>query len=78
MEKYCDIIPHATGWIYVVDGIQSASSYHTSELAMEAAHAYLASAKSPRRKIFRQLEVSGKFMPITAVLPGSTGAAFPG
>ena len=77
MENYCDIVPHATGWIYVVDGIQSASSYHTSELAMEAAHAYLARSKRQNRKVFRELEVSGRMVPMTASRPGGAPAALP-
>ncbi|MDR6817269.1 esterase/lipase superfamily enzyme [Neorhizobium sp. 2083] len=64
MGKYCDIVPHATGWVYVIDGLQSASYYHTYELAMEAAKAHVARERSGRVEIFRRQALNGEMLPV--------------
>ncbi|MDQ0136457.1 hypothetical protein J2T08_004393 [Neorhizobium galegae] len=64
MGKYCDIVPHATGWVYVIDGVQSASYYHTYELAMEAAKAHVARDRSGRVETFRRQALNGEMLPI--------------
>lgn len=64
MGKYCDIVPHATGWVYVIDGLQSASYYHTYELAMEAAKAHVAHERSGRVEIFRRQALNGEMLPV--------------
>jgi hypothetical protein len=69
MQKYCDIIPDATGWVYVIDGIQSASFYHTDELAMEAARVQLGRYGKDSSGMFRRLAVNGEMQPI--VPPGT-------
>ncbi len=74
MEKYCDIVPHATGWVYVIDGIQSVSYYHTYDLAMDAAKAKLARDGLIEGKIFRRQALNGDMLPITVIATGQ-GAA---
>jgi hypothetical protein len=64
MGKYCDIVPHATGWVYVIDGVQSASYYHTYELAMEAAKAHVARDRTGQVEIFRRQAPNGEMLPI--------------
>lgn len=68
MEKYCDIVPHATGWVYVIDGVQSASYYHTYDLAMDAAKAKLARDGLVDGKIFRHQAMNGEMLPISKVV----------
>ena len=70
MEKYCDIIPHATGWVYVIDGVQSASYYHTYDLAMDAAKAQLARSGSTRDKVFRRQALNGERLPVQILAQG--------
>ncbi|WJH40980.1 DUF2188 domain-containing protein [Aliirhizobium terrae] len=67
MQNYCDIMPHVTGWVYVIDGVQSASSYHTYELALEAARAQLRNHGGYETKIFRRQGLNGNMTPIHAV-----------
>ena len=80
MEKYCDIVPHATGWVYVIDGVQSASYYHTYELAVDAARANVARKGNAGEKIFRIQALNGEMMPISGLAtipPGRiSGASF--
>jgi hypothetical protein len=64
MQNYCDIMPHATGWVYVIDGIQSASCYHTYELALEAARTQLATRGGHHSRIFRYQGLNGIMLPI--------------
>lgn len=64
MEKYCDIVPHATGWVYVIDGVQSACYYHTYDLAMDAAKVKLARDGLFESKIFRRQALNGDMVPI--------------
>lgn len=76
MHNYCDIMPHATGWVYVIDGIQSASSYHSYELALDAARTRLATRGGYQTRIFRSQGLNGSMLPIqppVAVLPPSVG-----
>jgi hypothetical protein len=70
MEKYCDIIPHATGWVYVIDGVQSASYYHTYDLAVDAARAQLARAGTAREKVFRRQALNGEMLPVQILARG--------
>jgi hypothetical protein len=74
MENYCDIVPHATGWVYVIDGVQSACYYHTYDLAMDAAKAKLAREGLVEGKVFRRQALNGDMLPITAIVAGQ-GAA---
>jgi hypothetical protein len=64
MQKYCDIVPDATGWIYVIDGVQSKSYYHTCELAMRAAEVQLGKTDRFRRGVFRQQAANGEMLPM--------------
>lgn len=76
MHNYCDIMPHATGWVYVIDGIQCASSYHSYELALDAARCQLASRGGYETRIFRSQGLNGAMRPIQPpdhVLPPSVG-----
>jgi hypothetical protein len=70
MGKYCDIVPHATGWVYVIDGIQSASYYHTYELAMAAAKAKVARDRNGKVELFRRQALNGEMLPIP-VMPAN-------
>jgi len=74
MEKYCDIIPHATGWVYLIDGVQSACYYHTYDLAMDAAKAHLARSGSTRDKVFRRQALNGEMLPVQILAHGMTGS----
>jgi len=67
VEKFCDIIPHATGWIFIVDGIQSAP-YPTYDLAVRAANAH--ADRELKRTVFRQQKLNGEM----ARIPGATGS----
>jgi hypothetical protein len=69
MQNYCDIMPHATGWVYVIDGVQCASFYHTYELALEAARSQLASQGGYHTRIFRYQGLNGSMMPIQPLKP---------
>jgi hypothetical protein len=76
MQNYCDIMPHVTGWVYVIDGVQSASSYHTYELALDAARLELRSHGGYETKIFRRQGLNGNMTPIHtigAIQPLNTG-----
>jgi hypothetical protein len=64
MQNYCDIVPDATGWVYVIDGVQSSSYFHTSELAVEAAKVQLVRRGRFHTDVFRCLGVDGKMAPI--------------
>ncbi|MBT9369111.1 hypothetical protein [Rhizobium sp. CSW-27] len=68
MEKYFDIVPHSTGWIYVLDG-QPSASFPSYELALQAARAHAArDIQTLRRTVFRRQEVSGEW---SRVIPHS-------
>lgn len=67
MQKFCDIMPDATGWIYAIDGVQSACAYPTYELALEAARAKL--ARNARGKVFRRQALNGEMLPVQAMNP---------
>ncbi|MBB4346527.1 hypothetical protein [Aliirhizobium cellulosilyticum] len=76
MHNYCDIMPHATGWVYVIDGVQSASFYHSYELALDAARTHLATRGRRDGRIFRCQALNGNMLPIdiAAVMqPPGTG-----
>ncbi len=75
MEHYCDIIPHATGWVYVVDGVQSPSYYHTYDLAMDAAKAHIARNAGTKDKIFRRQALNGDMLPVSALGQSRAGRA---
>lgn len=64
MQKYCDIMPDATGWVYVIDGVQSASYHHTFELAVEAAKSNIHHVGRSENRIFRLQDCSGRLRPI--------------
>lgn len=75
MEKYCDIIPHATGWVFIIDGIQSASCYHTYDLALEAARQHMRRA-GVGRQMFRRQALDGRMLPVSVmadVMAGKSG-----
>ena len=74
MERYCDIIPHATGWVYVIDGVQSTSCYHTYDLAMDAAKAHIARSMGAKDKIFRRQALNGEMLPVSVIARGVAGA----
>ena len=68
MKKYCDIVPHATGWVYIVDGMQSASYYHTYDLAVDAARAHLARRGGANTEVFRRQSLNGEMLPTAAMV----------
>ncbi|TDK39585.1 hypothetical protein E2F50_05595 [Rhizobium deserti] len=65
MENYCDIMPDATGWVYVLDGVQSPCAYYSYELALEAAQAQL--ARKGRGRLFRYQALNGEMLPVQAM-----------
>lgn len=69
MQKYCDIVPDATGWIYLIDGVRSPSYYHTYDLAVQAAWAELARRGRPVEEIFRRQSANGAMHQIVAARP---------
>lgn len=74
MENYFDIIPHATGWIYVLGGRPSAS-FPSYALALKGARAHAEKERHRLRKpVFRKLELNGKFAAVetTSALPAQT------
>lgn len=72
MQNYCDIMPQATGWVYAIDGIQSASCYHTYELALEAARRHIARDGGHFTRIFRRQELNGTMVPIQSIIAGNS------
>jgi hypothetical protein len=75
MENYCDIMPDATGWVYVIDGVQSPCAYYSYELALEAAQAQL--ARKGRGRLFRYQALNGEMLPVQAMSLGKPGASMP-
>lgn len=62
MEKRFDIIPHETGWIYVIDG-QPSASFPCYDLALKAASEQAdRELETIRRPVFRRLEVNGEMI----------------
>ena len=64
MNKYCDIVPHSAGWTYVLNGVEADCSFHTYELALEAAKAEL--ARETRTRVFRLQNLKGEMLPVNA------------
>lgn len=64
MDKYCDIVPHAGGWTYVLNGVEADCSFHTYELAVEAAKAEV--AQGMRKKVFRFQGLNGEMLPVSS------------
>jgi hypothetical protein len=62
MKNFCDIIPHWNGWTYVLDGVEAECSFHTYELAFEAAKSQL--ARESRLSVFRRLGLNGDLLPV--------------
>jgi hypothetical protein len=62
MDKYCDIAPHANGWIFILNGVESECSFHTYELAVEAARAHV--ANEARERVFRRQGLNGAMFPL--------------
>lgn len=74
MEKYCDIIPDATGWTYVIDGVRAESCYHTYDLAVHAARSGLMLQGEGRKNILRRQALNGDMQPVdSAFLPADSG-----
>lgn len=67
MDKYCDIAPHANGWIFILNGMESECSFHTYELAMEAAKAHV--ANETRERVFRRQGLNGVMFPLQPTAP---------
>ncbi|RWX79268.1 hypothetical protein EPK99_11985 [Neorhizobium lilium] len=74
MQKYCDIMPDATGWVYVIDGVRSASYHHTYELALEAAKSQFVRKGRFAERLFRLQAPNGEMLPISRS-PTVAGAA---
>ncbi|KQW31771.1 hypothetical protein ASE36_05980 [Rhizobium sp. Root274] len=63
-ETYCDIIPHADGWAYVLEGRQSAV-YPSYRLAAEAARTCSEQVAGNRRKfVLRQQDLRGRMLEV--------------
>jgi RNase P/RNase MRP subunit p29 len=71
MDKYCDIVPHPDGWTFVLNGVEAECSFHTYELAVEAAKARL--ARDRRKRVFRFQGLNGEMLPVpgNVLLQGS-------
>jgi hypothetical protein len=62
MDKFCDIIPHPAGWTYVLNGVEAECSFHTYELALEAAKVEV--ARETRSRVFRFQSLNGEMLPM--------------
>ncbi|MGE7367491.1 hypothetical protein ACQKKX_00260 [Neorhizobium sp. NPDC001467] len=71
MQNYFDILPHATGWIYVIDG-QPSASFPSYALALKAAHIHAERDRHRlHRPVFRRQGLDGAMAPCepTTTLP---------
>ncbi|MDP9835955.1 hypothetical protein J2T09_000697 [Neorhizobium huautlense] len=63
MQNYFDILPHSTGWIYVIGGMPSAS-YPSYALCLKAAHLHAERDRHRLQKpVFRRQELDGGMAP---------------
>ncbi|MFN7103479.1 MAG: hypothetical protein ACK4N1_12760 [Pseudorhizobium sp.] len=67
MDNYCDIVPHPAGWTYILNGIESDCSFHTYELAVEAAKVQV--ARDARKRVFRLQGLNGEMLPFATAEP---------
>ncbi|MBA4785020.1 MULTISPECIES: hypothetical protein [Pseudorhizobium] len=66
MDKYCDIVPHPAGWTYILNGIESDCSFHTYELAVEAAKIQV--MHDARKRVFRLQGLNGEMLPFATAI----------
>lgn len=68
-EVFCDIVPHASGWVFLSEGVQS-PSYPTYRMAVEAAQRHMQAVAKRRSFVLRQQNLDGQMLAIagTAVL----------
>lgn len=62
-EVYCDVVPHANGWVFLSDGGQS-PAYPSYQLAVEAAHRHVKTAGKRRGMILREQGLNGRMQRI--------------
>ncbi|MBA3042757.1 MAG: hypothetical protein KJ670_21225 [Alphaproteobacteria bacterium] len=62
-EIYCDVVPHANGWVFLSDGGQS-PAYPSYRLAVEAAHRHMQSVGRRRAMILREQGLNGRMQRI--------------
>jgi len=64
VEKFCDIVPDDTGWIYVVEGERS-PSYPCYDLVFGAAKTKAQQLQGAKKRIvLRRLDLSGQMLAI--------------
>ncbi|CAN7468327.1 hypothetical protein LJR030_004805 [Rhizobium sp. LjRoot30] len=62
-QHFCDVLPQDNGWMFVMDGYQSAI-YPNYELAVRAANEHAARVKQHERIVLRCQTVKGDMMRI--------------
>ncbi|HCL67070.1 MAG TPA: hypothetical protein DIC56_19990 [Rhizobium sp.] len=62
-EVYCDVVPHANGWVFLSDRGQS-PAYPTYRLAVEAAHRHMQAVGKRRAMILREQGLNGSMQRI--------------
>ncbi len=62
-EVYCDVVPHANGWVFLSDGGQS-PTYPSYQLAVEAAHRHVQTAGKRPVMILREQGLNGRMQRI--------------
>ncbi|WP_454288218.1 hypothetical protein [Rhizobium arsenicireducens] len=76
-EVYCDIVPHAYGWVFLSEGVQS-PTYPSYRMAVEAAQRHMQTVAKRRSFVLRRQNLDGQMLAIagTAVLyqPRSSAA----
>lgn len=62
-EVFCDIVPHARGWVFLSEGVQS-PSYPTYRMAVEAAQRHMQTVAKRRSFVLRQQNLDGQMLAI--------------
>lgn len=66
-EVFCDILPHARGWVFISGGVRS-PSYPSYHLAVEAARRHLDDVGGGNAStVLRQQDLKGRMLKITAL-----------
>ncbi|OJT99402.1 MAG: hypothetical protein BGN83_19460 [Rhizobium sp. 63-7] len=62
-QHFCDVLPHDNGWMFVMDGFQSAI-YPNYDLAVKAANEHAERVRQHERIVLRCQTVKGDMMRI--------------
>lgn len=76
-QVYCDVVPHANGWVFLSDGGQS-PTYPSYRLAVEAAHRHMQAAGKRRAMILREQGLNGRMQQISEISIYSLPRQIPG